>query len=217
MSLLAAKKASKIALYKLKNFKIAVQFYRFIVLHSLDKKEMIEAQEHISMIYYEKLVNYSKAIEAFSHLIRLSKNRDKNFYYRMSLSKSYYFLKNFFQAEVELNLLLRNESLTHEQKFKVKLFKAQVFLAKQEMAKALKNFQRLEKEYPLLSKNEKVGMSIVICYEEMQKYDKAIKKLASMRPLYPHTNFIDLQLEKLRKRQSNMPGFRKTKKKGKRK
>ena len=63
-------------------------------------------------------------------------------------------------------------------------------------------------------------MSIVICYEEMQRYDEAIDKLSSMRALYSDPHFIELQIEKLKRRRSNMPGYyglRGMKKRGKKK
>lgn len=211
ISLLAAKKASEIAFYKLKDFKEAERFLHYIILLSSDREELIQAQEKMASIYYEKRIDYRRAIVAFSRLIRFSKNKDKNFFYRMSLAKSYYYLKNFFQAGIEIDLLMQMENLNVRQKFQALLFKAQILLARKKIHQALREFQNLEKVYPEFSRREKVGMNIVICYEELQKYDEAIKKLTSMRLLYPDTNFIDLQLEKLRRRRSNRPGFKKIK------
>lgn len=210
IALMAAKKAAEIAFYKLKDFRNAENFLHQMILLSSDREELIQAQEKIAAIYYEKLMDYRKAVVAFSRLIRFSKDRDKIFSYRMSLAKSYYYLKNFFQAGIELDLLMQFENLNGKQKFQARLFKAQVLLARKKIHQALKGFQSLEKDYPDLSRREKVGMNIVICYEELQKYDESIKKLTSMRLLYPDTSFIDLQLEKLRRRRSNRPGFKAT-------
>lgn len=207
LALLSAHKAAEISLYKLKDYKKAIEFFVFIVLYSQDAENISKAQENIGMIYFNKLNDYRKAIEVFSHLIPFSKDEEKAFFYKILIIRSYYYLRNFFQAKVEANLLLKETSLNHYQVFEVKLLKAHILLAIKKVREALHYFQQLERTYPDWSEREKIGMSIVICHEELQEYDEAIKKLSSMRSLYPDPRFIDDQLEKLKQRRSNMPGY----------
>lgn len=207
LSLLSAHQAAEVALYKVKDYEKAIGFFKFIVLFSPKRKAILKAQEKIGKIYFEKLNDYIKAIETFTHLLAFANEEEKKNSYKIYIVRSYYYLKNFSQAEVEVNLLLQEKSLNHQENFDVHLLKANILLSIKKVEEALGHFQRLERTYPELAKEEKIGMSVVICYEELQKYDEAIAKLLTMRSLYSSPHFIDLQIEKLKKRRSNMPGY----------
>ena len=61
-------------------------------------------------------------------------------------------------------------------------------------------------KYPERAKADNVEMNIIVCYEEMEAFDKAIKRLEKLRSSYQDPEFIDLKISRLRERLANLPG-----------
>jgi len=55
---------------------------------------------------------------------------------------------------------------------------------------------------------DNVAMNIIVCYEELEAFDKAIERLEKMRPTYRDPEFIDLKIKRLKERKANLPGSR---------
>ena len=116
-------------------------------------------------------------------------------------------MSEFFQAESEVNnALLRAEK--GAKRFELELFLANILFNTKRMDKAIEAYKKLDEEYPALAKQEKVKMSLVVCYEETERFKEAIGLLDSMKAESEDPEFLDLKIARLKERIRNLPGSR---------
>ena len=207
LAMKSAREAAIVSLFHVKDFESAIGFYNHLVINSRDSDERIWAKKNIASIYFEKLTDYKQAIKAYNTLISLPHSLDEKVEYKLAVAKSYYHLNDFYQAEVEVKELLAKK-LRPEQRFKADLFRGNILMTAKKLDAAVEVFSQLLKEYPELSKAEKVGVSLAVSYEELNEYDKAIATLEEMKKGNAESDFIDFKIKRLRERRSNLPGYR---------
>jgi tetratricopeptide (TPR) repeat protein len=200
----ANEEAAHIALYDIKDFERAIKFYKNIVLSSNDIKQRVQAQRQIAQIYFDNLNNYEKAIIEYSKLLELPHSESDESIYKIAIARSYYYLGNFAQAESETDEHLRKK-LSNEQEYDLLLLKANLRIAQKDHQAASLLYAKLISKYPERSKKEDIFLSLVLCYEELGDYKKALDVLEILRPTYKPTEYLDLKIKRLLERQKNQP------------
>lgn len=201
----AARVGARVAHLNAKDYAKAVDFYRHIVMSSPNPDERKAAQRYIAQIYFEDLQDFSQAVNEYERLLNLDLKPEEAFQYRLNLAKSHLRLNNIDQAIVEVDSLL-SQKHTPEHEFEARIFKANTLTASKRLPEAAEMWETILKEFPDKSKKENVAMNLVVCYEEMKDFNKAIEVLEGMREGYAHPDFLDLRIKRLRERMGNQPG-----------
>lgn len=204
-ALSAARTGARVAHLEAKNYPQAVSFYKHLVLRSPDAGERKQAQQYIAQIYFENLQDFDQAVIEYEKLLKLENNPEEEFRFRMNLAKSHFQLNNLEQALNELNALIEKKP-AGDKSFEVKMLKANVLVAGKQYADAAALWATILNEFPERSKKENVALNLVVLYEELKDFGKAIAVLENMRDQYPNKEFLDLRIARLKERQQNQPG-----------
>ena len=204
-AVIAARLGARVAQVDVKDYGAAVDFYKHLVLRSDDPKERKAAQKNVAQIYFENLQDYNQAVFEYERLVKLELSPDEAFRYRLNLAKSHFHLNNLTQADHELDTLL-SRKLQPDEIFDAKLLKANVEVANKNLAGAAKSWEEILKEFPERSQREKVALNLVVVYEEMKDFGKAIETLENMRGQDPNPEFLNIRIERLKERRINQPG-----------
>ena len=207
----SAKEAARILHYQLKRPKEAVEYYKHVILYSEDSKERIEAQKSLANLHFNETLDYVQAIAEYSRLLELPHSQTEDLEYRLGLARSYFYLNDFFQSQVEIDTIL-NRSSDANMLFDALLLKANIYLTTKQLDEAIATLNQLIAKYPAKAKAETVGLILAVCYEEKKDYAKAIETLQSIKNTYPRRAFIEQKIKTLRERQGLLPGARGLKK-----
>jgi tetratricopeptide (TPR) repeat protein len=201
----SSRQGARVAHLEAKNYPLAVDFYKHIVLQSDDAEERKSAQSFIAQIYFENLLNFEQAVVEFEKLLKLDNTPEEAFRYRMNLAKSHYQMNNLDQSVAELDVLLEKKP-DPDKVFEIKSMKANILTALKQVPEAATVWESILKEFPERSAKENVALNLVVCYEDLKEYNKAIDVLEGMRPRYPNPKFLDQKIERLQERRDNLPG-----------
>lgn len=204
-ALRAARLGARVAQVEAKDYLSAVEFYRHLVFKSDNALERKEAQKNVAQIYFENIQDHSQAVLEFEKLLKLELPREEAFRYRLNLAKSHFQLNSLEQAYHEIDVLLAGK-LEPDEAFDAKLLKANVEMASKNLAGAARSWEEILKDFPERSKREKVALNLVVCYEELKDFGKAIETLENMKADYPNPEFLDIRIERLKERKINQPG-----------
>lgn len=204
-SLQAARQGARLAHLEAKNYPLAVTFYRQIILQSSDAVERKSAQRFIAQIYFENLLEYDKAVQEYEKLLKLDHRPEEAFRYRLNLAKAHYQLNNWDQSLNEIDTIL-GEKIGPDEVFEAKLLKASVLLNRRKLSDAAELFESILKEFPDRSQKDNVALNLVVCYEDLKDFSKAIEVLERMKKDYPNPDFLDLRIARLKERRDNQPG-----------
>ncbi|WP_413576407.1 tetratricopeptide repeat protein [Bdellovibrio sp. HCB290] len=201
----AAREAARVSFFELKDYERTINYHRFIVLHSKDEKERVQSQKQIAEIYFNNLQNYQASIVEFSKLQQMPHTDLEASQYQMSIARANYYMNNFFQAESEIDSLLRLKS-DDNIRFQALMLKGNILVAKKEFVKAIDIFKGIIDKYPQRSIQENVGLVLAVCYEENDNFKDAIKVLEGYRDKYSPPEYIELRIKRLQERMKNAPG-----------
>jgi tetratricopeptide (TPR) repeat protein len=204
-ALVAARTGARLAHLEAKDYRSAVGFYRDIIMRSDDDQERKSSQKFIAQIYFENLQDYDQSVLEYERLLKLEHVPEEEFRYRLNLAKSQLQLNNLDQATDELDVLL-SKSKTPDEIFEAKLLKANILVTAKRLQEAASLWQAILQEFPDRSKKENVALNLVVCYEELKDFARAIQVLEKMRADYPNPDFLNLRIGRLRQRLSNQPG-----------
>lgn len=200
----SARLGSKIAILDVRDYQLALDFLRHILLYSKDPQERIAAQKSLVDIQFDKLQNYDQALIELNLLIpRLSKVDRKA--YQLKVAQAYQNLNNPSQALIEVDDILRG-NLSDQLRFQSQLFKANLLQGTKEIDKAIVIFQDLLKKYPERSQEENVGMNLALCYEEKRELKAAISVLEEVKKSHSNPEFVQVRINRLKDRVLNLPG-----------
>ncbi len=201
----ATRDAARISFYELKDFKRSIEYHKLIVLHSKDAKERVESQKQIAEIYFNNLQDYPQAIIEFSKLQQMPHHDLDVAQYKMNVARAQYYQNNFFQAESEIDSLLKlkSDEQTH---FSALMLKGNILVARKDFKQAADIFKDLIKKYPEKSTQENVALTLAVCYEENNDYKSAIQVLEGYRGQYNPPEYIELRIKRLQERMRNAPG-----------
>jgi tetratricopeptide (TPR) repeat protein len=201
----AARFGARVAHLNAKNYVLAVEFFRHIVLRSPDASERKSAQKLIAQIEFENLQDFNQAVLEYEKLLRLDNTPEETFRFRINLAKSQLRMSNIDQAVTELDIVLSQQH-SPDEIFEGRILKANTLIAAKRMSEAVVAWQQILKEFPEKSKRENVALNLVVIYEELKEFSKAIDVLEGMREGYAHPDFLDLRIRRLRERMGNQPG-----------
>jgi tetratricopeptide (TPR) repeat protein len=192
-ALAAARNGARIAHFEAKEYARAVDFYKLVILRSPDPEERKSAQRYIAQICFENLRDYDQAVAEYERLLKLDCTPEEAFHYRLNLAKSHFQLNDLDQAATEIDILLERKPTPDQVK---------------RLTDAAALWEEILHDFPERSRKENVGLNLVVCYEELKDFGKAIDVLERMKPDYPNPDFINRRIERLAQRKANQPGAR---------
>lgn len=203
----AARDGARIATLEVKDYKRAVDYYQFLVLHSPDPTERLNAQKQLASIYFDQLQNYDKAILELNKLVRDTESDVEVARYKLDIARANYYQNNFFQAHSELDDLLKLH-IDDDERFSAWVLKSNIHIALKEYPKAIEILKKVTTMYPQKSLQENVFQTLAVCYEESDNFNEAIKTLESIKDKYLQPEYIEIRIKRLKDRQKNRPGAR---------
>ncbi|MGZ3780368.1 MAG: tetratricopeptide repeat protein [Pseudobdellovibrionaceae bacterium] len=207
LPLAASREAARIAFFELKDFDKAIQYHRFIVLHSLNEKERVESQKQIAGIYFNNLQNYKMSIVEYSKLQEMPHTDLEAAQYKISMARAQYYLNNFFQADSEIDTLLKLNS-DDNLRFSALMLKGNILVGKKDFKAAAEIFKNLLQKFPEKAEQENVALTLAVCYEENFDFKNALSVLEQHRNKYNPREYIELRIKRLQERMKNAPGAR---------
>lgn len=204
-ALTAARLGSRIAQFEAKDYAAAVEFNRHLILRSEDAEERKIAQKNIAQLYFEYLQDYAQAVQEFEKLLKLDLTIEDAFRTRLNLAKSHFQLNSLEQAASEIDVLL-TKKLRDDDVFDAKQVKANVEVAAKNLPKAAEIWEEMLGQFPERSKREKLAMNLVVVYEEMKDFTRAIETLERMKADDPNPDFLEVRIQRLKERKVNQPG-----------
>ena len=118
--------------------------------------------------------------------------------YGLKLVKAYFYLGDIEQAQVEIESLL-SKDLSDQDKFDLLFLKGNLHLTAKELKRAVNTYRILQKEFPHRAANERVGLNIALCYEEMNELDLAIAELKKTSPNKDQMEVIKMKVRAWRR------------------
>lgn len=202
-----AKVAAEIAYIKTKEYERAVKYLRYIIINSDSPEDRLKAQKNIADIYFIHLPSSDNttAIKEISKLLMLDITTDEKIEYTSNLAKAYFRENNFYQAQVEIDRVLSSLK-DKKQRYDLLKLKADIFLSSKNQVKAINIYNEIIKDFPEQSKKDNIGLSLAVCYEDQEKYDKAIEILTELKKEEEKTEYLDLRIKRLKERQALQPG-----------
>lgn len=203
--LAAAREAAKISFFEIKDFNKAIQYHRFVVLHSPDEKERLESQKQIAAIYFQDLQNYQQSIIEYSKLQEMPHTDLELAQYKLNMARAQYYLNNFLQSESEIDAVLKL-NCDDNIRFSAMILKGNILLAKKDFKSAADIFKALLQKYPEKAVQENVDLTLAVCYEENLEFKNAISVLEENRKKHNPPEYIELRIKRLQERLKNAPG-----------
>lgn len=179
-------------------------FLRYIIEKSDKETEQISAQKRLAESYYDKGF-YQKAINEMNRLLSKGNFKTGRAETKIKLARSNFYIKNFYQAEVELNSYIKEVINDHE-KFEGYLLKADIQSANKKYAEAANTYKEIKEKFKNLYFKNQVFMNEVLLLEEQKLLDQAVVILESVRADVENTDAIDAKIERLKERKALMPG-----------
>ena len=204
----SARATSRIAMFDLKKYLTAIKSHQHLVKFSQQESERRDAQKKIAEIYFEKLADYPKAIEEYNKLLLLQNSTQEIVNFRFALARAHFYLNQFAEAQSEIESSLKLIETDDPQKFDQLMFLGNVFFNTKKVDLAIEVYNRVIKDFPKRAADENVEMNVIVCYEELEQFDRAIELLEKLRSSYRDPEFIDLKIKRLKERKANLPGSR---------
>jgi hypothetical protein len=181
-------------------------FLHYIINKSDKEEDQIQAQKRLSEFYYDKGF-FKQAIDEMNRLLSKGNFKEGREEVKIKLAKSNFYIKNFYQAEVELNSYIK-EVKDEQQKFEGYLLKADIQSANKKYTEATNTYKEIKDNFKDLYFKNQVYMNEVLLLEEQKLLDQAVSVLESIKsdPQSPGEEFIESKIEKLKERKALMPG-----------
>ncbi|MGZ3768444.1 MAG: tetratricopeptide repeat protein [Bdellovibrio sp.] len=205
LPLAAAREAARISFFEIKDFDKAIQYHRFIILHSLNEKERLDSQKQVASIYFNNLQNYKLSLVEYSKLQELPHTDIEAAQYKMNMARAQYYLNNFYQSESEIDALLKLKS-NDDIHFNALMLKGNILVGKKDFKAAAEIFKNLLQNHPEKAIQENVALTLAVCYEENFDFKGAIAVLEQYRNKYTRQEYIELRIKRLQERMKNAPG-----------
>lgn len=204
-SLQAAREGSKISRLDLKDYKKSVDFDRHLILMSEDPAERVLAQKRLASTYFDSLQDYGKAAAEFSKIISLPLETGERAKYKVLLSRCYYYLGQFDQADSEILDLLK-ERLEPATKFAALQLRGNILVARRDYTKSAEIFRELMKMDPERAQQENISLQLALSLEEKDDFSGAIATLQPLLQTYQPAEYIELRIKRLQEKLRNRPG-----------
>ena len=203
----AAQKIYQIAKLHSTDKSLVPKVLNHIILRSDKEFERIEARENLANYYFQSLGDHELAIAQLNRYLVLEKSEEKKNLARLKIAKSYFYLNNFYQANVELEEIIsttKDDAL----KFDSLNLRANVFQSEEKPAKAIETYEKIISEFPIRAEKEQVFLALSLALEDNKEYKKALETLKLYRDKAKNPEFIDQKIESLNFTISQQPGAR---------
>ncbi len=205
LGLKAAKETARIAHFEAHQYKEAATIYKKLLLGQRNEAERLVTLRTLADLYFIQLADYKSAIETYNTLLSLPHSKEDTFLFQLNIAKSYFYMNNFFQADIELEKLI-NQNADSGQMFEPLLLKANIYLTSKELDQAIVALKKLLLLFPEKAKKENIGTILAVTYEEKKDFANAIAVLESMKGYYSNRVFLERRIKALRERQLLQPG-----------
>lgn len=180
-----------------------IVFLKYILANTTDSEKTLKAMKRISEVYFERGY-YTQAIEAINLL--LSKDSENAFLeQRLQLAKSYFYLRNLYQAEIELNTYIKNIE-SEDKRVDGLMLKAEILGAQKKYNDAVSTYKEIKTKHKDVYLKNQVYVNEAIMFEEQKQLDLAIATLEEVQDQVEGSEFIKSKIEKLKERKALMPG-----------
>ena len=141
------------------------------------ERELHVCHSHQTYVFFNHVSDYKQAITEYTRLLSLPHSEAEKRKYKFAIAKSYFFISNFFQAEVEVNSLIDSDNPTNPNNYEPMVLKANILLTTKQVAKATELFKEIIKNFPQISKKDRITLNLAVCYEESKDFETAIDLL----------------------------------------
>ncbi len=180
-----------------------IVFLQHIIEKDQNQSQTVRAMQRLSEVFFERGY-YQQAIDAINLL--LSKDVESAFLeQRLQLAKSYFYLRNFYQAEVELNTYIKNIE-SEDKRVDGLMLKAEILGAQKKYTDAVDTYKEIKTKYKEVYLKNQVFINEALMFEEQKQLDLAIATLEEVQAQIQNAEFIQLKIEKLKERKALMPG-----------
>lgn len=180
---------------------------KHIIIRSDDQNIRMDAQFKLANHYFDQINDYESAISNFNKFLALSnKHAEKNIA-RLKIAKSYFYLNNFYQSQVEIDDILKSEP-EEDLKFDAKLLLASVLQSEKKYPKAVQQYEELLKEFPVRSEKDQIYMNLSLALEDNKDFGRAIDILKKYKQKHKKPAYIEEKIKKIQFLMSQQPGAR---------
>ncbi|MCB0347986.1 MAG: tetratricopeptide repeat protein [Bdellovibrionales bacterium] len=210
IALYSSKKVANISVIYLENFQDAIFAFNNIILFSSNIDDRRKAIEQLAKLYYEKLNNYEFAIVEFQRYLAMITDESKILEIRFLIAKSYFYLNRMFQANAELDEILKLKAKdtkeVQDYVFKATTLKASILHAQKKYEDAIEMFSQIIEDYPKQALDEKIWLNLLICLEDTKRFTEAIELLEKVEVTGTEKTFVEQKIVRLRERMKLEPG-----------
>ena len=157
--------------------------------------------KQLADLSFYKLKNYSKALKYYNDLLKFSLKPSEKFSLQYHIAQSYFHLKKYSQALVEIKQAFSKEISIEERK-RALILQGGLFMAQNQFDKASELFQKQKELFP--DHKDFFREYLAFIYESQKKFSLAVQELEQIEQ--PSAFILD-QIERLKERQNNQPGF----------
>lgn len=180
-----------------------IVFLKYIIEKDTDQNKTILAMKRLSDVFFER--GYYQQVIDNTNLL-LSKNSENDFLeQRLQLAKSYFYLRNFYQAEVELNTYIKNIE-SEDKRVDGLMLKAEILGAQKKYTDAVEVYKEIKSKYKEVYLKNQVFINEALMFEEQKQLDLAIATLEEVQAQIKNAEFVQIKIEKLKERKALMPG-----------
>ncbi len=210
IALYSSKKVANISIIYLENFQDAIFAFNNIIHFSPSLDDRRKAIEQLAKLYYEKLNNYEFAIVEFQRYLSMITEESKVLEIRFLIAKSYFYLNRMFQANAELDEILKLKSKNtpeiQDYVFQATTLKASILHAEKKYEEAIEMFNKIIEDYPKLAQDEKIWLNLLICLEDTKRFSEAIELLERVDVTGTEKTFVEQKILRLKERMKLEPG-----------
>ena len=191
--------------FKEKKIKRAVFILEQLLKRDKITKTKQEEVKSLTKLLAEKsfyqLKDNEKALKHYKALLKFSLNPSEKASVQKHISKNFYHLKKYSQALIEVEKVFL-EKISMEERKQALFLKAEIFIAQNQFDKARDLFLKQIEDYP--EQKDFFREYLAFIYESQKNFSLAIQELEKIEK---PSAFILSQIERLKERQSNQPGF----------
>ena len=159
------------------------------------------AQKYIALIQFENLQDFNQAVLEFEKLLKLEHQSGGGaFAYRLNMAKSQLPTEQHRSSRDRTRYFARAKALPRRKVFEARIPKGQ-HPDRRETACPTRWWRgrKFLRNFPKNQQKENVALNLVVCYEELKDFGKAIDVLEGMREGYAHPEFLDVRIQRLKR------------------
>ena len=191
-------------------FKQGLDKKAYFILEQLLKRDTIlktpeqerkKLTKKLAEIAFYKLKNYEKSLKHYNDILKFSIQDSEKSSVHYKIAKSYFYLKKYSQALIEIEKAFFKE-ISMEERKRALILKGGLFMAQNQFDKALDLFQTQKELFP--KHKDFFREYLAFIYESQKKFSLAVEELEKIEK---PSQFTLKQIKRLKERENNQPGF----------